>query len=91
MSVTLNKKQRRFLYRIIAASIFFAFAVLLSANSVFPELYSSYAEFLLFLAVYLVIGGDVLLRAGKNIFHGNVFDEQFLMSVATIGAFCLGQ
>lgn len=91
MSVTLNKKQRRSLYRIIAASVFFAFAVLLSANGVFPKLYSSYAEFLLFLAVYIVIGGDVLLRAGKNILHGNVFDEHFLMSVATIGAFCLGQ
>jgi len=91
MSVALNKKQRRSLYRIIAASVFFAFTVLLSASGVFPESYSPYAEFLLFLAVYLVIGGDVLLRAGKNILHGNVFDEHFLMSVATIGAFCLGQ
>jgi len=91
MSVTLNKKQCRFLYRIIAASVFFAFAVLLSVNGVFPALYSSYAEFVLFLVVYLVIGWDVLLRAGKDIIHGNVFDEHFLMSIATIGAFFLGQ
>ena len=91
MTITLTKKQRRSLYRIIAASVFFAIAVLLSASGVFPESYSQYAEFVLFLAVYLVIGGDVLLRAGKNILHGNVFDEHFLMSIATIGAFFLGQ
>ena len=91
MSVTLNKKQRRSLTRIIAASIFFALTVLLSASGVFPIPYAPYAEFLLFLVVYLEIGGDVLLRAGKNILHGNVFDENFLMSVATIGAFFLGQ
>ncbi len=91
MAFTLTKKQRRSLHRIIAASGFFAAAVLLSGSGVFPESYSQYAEFGLFLAVYLVIGGDVLLRAGKNIIHGNVFDEHFLMSIATIGAFCLGQ
>ncbi|ABN07234.1 heavy metal translocating P-type ATPase [Methanocorpusculum labreanum Z] len=91
MVVTLTKKQRRSLNRIIAASILFAGAVLLTEFAVFPESYSLYAEFFLFLSVYLVIGGDVLLRAGKNIIHGNVFDEHFLMSIATIGAFCLGQ
>lgn len=91
MFVILNKKQHRSLIRIIAASVFFAFTVLLSASGVLPKPYTPYAEFLLFLSVYLVIGGDVLLRAGKNILHGNVFDEHFLMSVATIGAFFLGQ
>ena len=91
MTITLTKKQRRSLYRIIAASVFFAIAVFLSAIGVFPESYSQYAEFVLYLAVYLVIGGDVLLRAGKNIIHGNVFDEHFLMSIATIGAFFLGE
>ncbi|WP_319379261.1 heavy metal translocating P-type ATPase [uncultured Methanocorpusculum sp.] len=91
MVVTLTKKQRRSLHRIIAASILFAGAVLLTECIVFPETYAVYAEFFLFLAVYLVIGGDVLLRAGKNVLHRNVFDEHFLMSIATIGAFCLGQ
>ncbi len=91
MAFTLTKKQRRSLRRIIAASIFFAVVVLLSRSGGIPESYSLYVEFILFLTVYLVIGGDVLLRAGKNILHGNVFDEHFLMSIATIGAFCLGQ
>ena len=48
-----------------------------------------WAEFALFLVPYLIAGYDVLLRAAKNIGHGQVFDENFLMSVATIGAFAL--
>ncbi|WP_239255234.1 heavy metal translocating P-type ATPase [Listeria ilorinensis] len=46
---------------------------------------------LAFLAAYLVIGGEVLLRAGRNITRGQVFDENFLMALATIGAFLIGQ
>lgn len=45
----------------------------------------------LFLAAYLIFGYDVLLRAGKNILHGQVFDENFLMSVSTIGALAIGE
>lgn len=45
----------------------------------------------LFIAAYLLAGSDVLLGAGKNILHGQVFDELFLMSVATIGALAIGQ
>ncbi|WP_010263863.1 heavy metal translocating P-type ATPase [Treponema primitia] len=45
----------------------------------------------LFLAAYLLIGGEVLLRAAKNISRGQVFDENFLMSLATIGAFAIGE
>ncbi len=48
-----------------------------------------WVEFALFLVPYLIAGYDVLLRAAKNIGHGQVFDENFLMSVATIGAFAL--
>ena len=44
-----------------------------------------------FIAAYLVIGGDILLIAGKNIVKGQVFDENFLMSIATIGAFLIGE
>lgn len=44
-----------------------------------------------FLASYILVGGKVVLRAAKNIAHGRVFDENFLMSVATIGAFCIGE
>lgn len=45
----------------------------------------------LFLAAYLVFGYDVLLRAGRNILRGQVFDENFLMSVSTIGALAIGE
>ena len=48
-------------------------------------------ELLVFLAAYLLAGGDVLLRAARNIAKGRVFDENFLMGVATIGAFALGE
>lgn len=48
-----------------------------------------WAEFALYIASYLIIGGEVLLRAAGNIVKGRVFDENFLMSVATIGAFAI--
>ena len=44
---------------------------------------------ILFIASYLVIGGEVILTALKNITNGEIFDENFLMSIATIGAFLL--
>lgn len=47
--------------------------------------------FTLFFLSYIIVGYDVLLRAIKNIIHGNVFDENFLMSIATIGAFAIGE
>ena len=48
-------------------------------------------ELLLFLAVFLAIGYDVLLHAARNIVHGKIFDENFLMTIATIGAFAIGE
>jgi len=48
-------------------------------------------EFALFLISYLVVGGEILLRAFKNILRGQVFDENFLMSIATVGAFAIGE
>jgi Cd2+/Zn2+-exporting ATPase len=52
---------------------------------------NEWAELAVFLAAYLLIGGEVVLRAAKNISKGQVFDENFLMSVATIGAFAIGE
>lgn len=48
-------------------------------------------EFVLFLAAYLIVGGEVLLRAVKDIINGQLFNENFLMSIATIGAFAIGE
>ncbi|MDR2482922.1 MAG: cadmium-translocating P-type ATPase [Treponema sp.] len=53
--------------------------------------FSGRAEFTLFLASYLLIGGEVLMRALKNIARGKIFDENFLMSLATVGAFAIGE
>lgn len=61
----------------------FLFALLLEAENA--------ARLLFFLAAYAVTGGDVILRAARNISRRQIFDENFLMSVATIGAFCIGQ
>jgi len=91
MPIVLNKKQKRDLYRIIGASVFFIFAFLISGLSLIPAEYTAYVGFILYIIPYLLVGGTVLLRAGKNIIHGNVLDENFLMSIATIGAFALGQ
>ncbi len=63
-------------------------AVLLAAAVLIP--YSGTWRFLLFLPAYFVIGWDVLWKAARNIAHGQVFDENFLMALATVGAFCTG-
>ena len=48
-------------------------------------------QFGVYLLAYLIVGGEVLLRAAKNIVRGQIFDENFLMTIATIGAFCVGE
>ena len=63
-------------------------AVLLAAAVLIP--YSGTWRFLLFLPAYFVIGWDVLWKAVRNIAHGQVFDENILMALATVGAFCTG-
>jgi len=52
---------------------------------------ASYLNLAIFLLAYLIIGGDVLLRAIRNIAHGQIFDENFLMCIATVGAFFVGE
>ena len=70
------------LVRIIAAAVFFAAGLLLHD--------SAYALWI-FLAAYFIVGLDVLVTAGKNILKGKPFDECFLMTIATLGAFCIGE
>ena len=79
----MSKKQRRTLVRLIMGGGALAAALLIPLGGVF--------RLALFLVPYFVIGGDVLLRALRNIAHGQVFDENFLMAVATVGAFCVGE
>lgn len=87
----MSKKQRRTLIRILVGAAFFVLAVLLPAGEYVPGAYAFYAELALYLVPYLVIGYDVLFKAARNIGHGQVFDENFLMCIATVGAFCIGQ
>ncbi len=77
----MNSKQKKMLVRIIASLVLLIVAVILPLD--FPF------DFFLFLVPYLLVGWDVLWRAIRNIAHGSVFDENFLMSIATIGALCL--
>ncbi|MDR9854985.1 heavy metal translocating P-type ATPase [Paenibacillus sp. VCA1] len=62
----------------------------LTAAGMFLQV-NAYAELAIFLVAYLVAGGDIVFQAVKNIIRGQVFDEYFLMSLATIGAFAVGQ
>lgn len=66
-----------------------AAAVILGAAAYL--VHSGTIEFFLFLGAYLIIGGDIVIRAVKNIIRGQVFDEHFLMALATIGAFLIQQ
>lgn len=90
----MNKKQKRTRNRIVAALAIFAavFAVtefVPIAQYVGGETNALYLEFVLFLIPYLIAGYDVLLKAARNIGNGQVFDENFLMTIATLGAFAL--
>lgn len=90
----MNKKQKRTRNRIVAALAIFAavFAVtefVPLAQYVGGETNALYLEFVLFLIPYLIAGYDVLLKAARNIGNGQVFDENFLMTIATVGAFAL--
>lgn len=85
----MTKKQKRMLVRIVASLALLIAISLLPVATWIGEQQSIYLEFLLYLIPYLIVGYDVLLRAGRNITHGKVFDENFLMSVATLGAFAL--
>lgn len=90
----MNKKQKRTRNRIVAALAIFAavFAVtefVPLAQYVAGETNALYLEFVLFLIPYLIAGYDVLLKAARNIGNGQVFDENFLMTIATVGAFAL--
>ena len=78
----MNKKQKKMLIRIIVA------AILVVAFSLLPI--EGYVKFGLFMIPYLVIGYDILKKAGKGIMNRQVFDENFLMAVATMGAILLG-
>ena len=79
----MSKKQKRMLGRILAGAALFVACMLLPLTG--------WARLLAFLAPYGVVGWDVLWRAVRNIAHGQVFDENFLMALATVGALAIGE
>ena len=79
----MTRKQKHLLFRIIIAAVLFAAGSLLTLDST--------AEMAVFLVCYVVIGWDIVWKALTNILHGQVFDENFLMTIATIGALILGE
>ena len=79
----MSKKQKRMLIRVIVSAVLFAVCMLLPLTG--------WVRLLVFLAPYGVIGWDVLWRAVRNIAHGQVFDENFLMALATVGALAIGE
>ena len=90
----MSPKQKRWLARIVVALILFVIVMAVTELAPLEERLGSraaavWAEFALFLIPYLIAGYDVLWEAVRNIGHGQVFDENFLMSVATIGAFAM--
>ena len=83
----MTKKQKNVLNRIVIAIILLIVITIFKTIKPIP----GYVEFILYLIPYFVIGHDILRKSIKNISHGQVFDENFLMAVATIGAMCLGE
>ncbi|MCR4962887.1 MAG: cadmium-translocating P-type ATPase [Firmicutes bacterium] len=86
----MNKKQKTLLWRIIIAAIFWVPLFLISEDIVHVDL-PKIAVIILFLIPYLLVGYDILKKACHGIRHGRVFDENFLMAIATIGAIVLGE
>lgn len=81
--ILMTKKQKHLLLRIIIAAVLFLAGNLLPLHGT--------AELAVFLVSYAIIGWDILWKAITNILHGQVFDENFLMAIATVGAFILGE
>ena len=77
----MGKKQKKMLARILVSAVLFAAGFFLPL--------AGWSQLVFYLTVYAIIGWDIVWKAVRNIAHGQVFDENFLMALATIGAFCL--
>ena len=84
----MNNKQKKMLSKIIMGACLYIIAVIVSKISFSM---SNIISFGLFIAAYIIVGKDVLLKAFSNIKRGKVFDENFLMTIATVGAVIIGE
>ena len=87
----MTKKHKRTLVRIIISFVLFVILLVCEHTGVFDLLPVKWLCVIPFLAVYLLIGYDVIIKAAKNIAHGQIFDENFLMLIATVAAFFVGE
>ena len=85
----MNKKQKNSLLRIIIAAIIFAACLFIPEGEQFAAIW--FVRLGVFLAAYFTVGWDILWRAIRNIAHGQVFDENFLMTIASVGAMVIGE
>ena len=84
----MNDKQKKMLRKIIVAAVFYIIAIIISKLGF---QYSNWVSFAVFIVAYIIVGKDVLLKAFSNIKRGKVFDENFLMTIATVGAVIIGE
>jgi heavy metal translocating P-type ATPase len=84
----MNDKQKKMLRKIIVAAVFYIIAIIISKLGI---QYSHWVSFAVFIVAYIIVGKDVLLKAFSNIKRGKVFDENFLMTIATVGAIIIGE
>ena len=83
----MTKKQKNMLTRILVTAILYVALVAADHMKMLPAVFEGWKRLFLYLIPYFVIGWDILYKAVRNIKNGQVFDENFLMAVATIGAF----
>ncbi len=87
----MTKKQKKMLFRILAAFFLFAGLFLCEHAGFLERVEGTFILFAVYLLPYLIVGYDILYKAARNISHGQVFDENFLMMIATFGAFAVGE
>ena len=80
----MNLKRIKQLIKIVVSLLLFAISILFEFKI---ELYND----IIYVIAYIIVGYDIILKAVRNIFKGRIFDENFLMAIATIGAFCIGE
>ena len=87
----MTKKQKKMLARIFITAVPFVILFVCEHMGLLAPIEGTWIAFVLFLALYLVIGYDIVYKALRNIRNGQVFDENFLMTIATFGAFGVGE
>ena len=87
----MNKRQKRDLYRILAATVLFVPLFVIEHQGAFDRFSYTWIALVICLVPYIIVGHDVIRKAAQNIKNGQIFDENFLMMIATFGAYVIGE